>query len=386
MIKPKKKLRKVRIAAPKNALVSKFGTLADTLRGVSIGQDDMIRTMLLAVLAKEHMLTVGPWGCNKTGSINAMLTLMGCDKQQDVFSITLDKYTSPEALLGMYSISELKKDRYVRSMQGKLPTARFAFIGEVFRGNGAVRAACHTILNERYVDNDGMHVPCPLHTAFLDSNSYPVREEDFPFYDRLLLRYDVSYLPVGSASNSFTNMLEMTEFSQQDIAPVLTVDEVLEASAQVSNVTIDSTIVSLVSDIRDQLAGQQITCSDRRWKRSLNILRAAAWIRGDKEVTPADLHVYSHILWSTPDQKADIGKVLAAYNIESIKGSDDQILQEVLMIKKSAEAYSADSTEYADAYSTVSSLITKVVDAKIRRAINDIIGDMEAAITTGVSL
>ena len=69
----------------------------------------------------------------------------------------------PEEILGMFSISELKADKFVRITSGKLPEAEFVFLDEVFRASPAILNVLLKILNERTFDRgDGIQRRVPL--------------------------------------------------------------------------------------------------------------------------------------------------------------------------------------------------------------------------------
>lgn len=370
--------------ASKGKLHAMFDRVEKEANRNSINQERMIRAALLAVLAREHVALVGPWGCNKTGTINTMLYLLGVEKD-DTFSITLDKNTPPEALLGMYSVKELKNDRYVRKLEGKIACAAYAFIGEVFRGNGSVRASLHTVLNERYIDNDGKHVPCPLRTAFLDSNSYPVREEDMPFYDRILFRYDVNYLPTGT-TGAFTKMLALKPLNRAKVKPLLSLDHIDEAVEQVAEIKIPVVIFDLIADLRAKCAADGITLSDRRWKKSLKALQASAWLRADSEVTIADFAAFQHVLWDTPDQCAKVTKILSQYSPAKMQSSDEALITQAQGLFAKANQFQSDSIEFSDAYSTLSDIAARIVDPAQSQKVNDMVTHMESLMSTGFSV
>lgn len=301
---------------------------------VSIKQADMIRALLLAIIAKEHALLVGPHGCNKTRAINGLLTTLNANHNGDTFFATLDKSTPPEVLLGMPSVKALQEeDRWRRNTKGKLPEAKFAFIGEVFRASAMTRASLHTVINERYIENDGERVDCPLHTLFADSNSYPVREEDFPFYDRLLVRYNVNYIP-GSDKDAFIAMLTADE--AEPVTPVVDLGGIEQAYQETLEIEFTKPVAAILQEIRARLLEKEIVLSNRRWARSKNILRASAWLRGDTKVDSPDITVLRYVLWDTPEQYEVLKEILADYAIQNAVITEEEILKEAERIYSTA--------------------------------------------------
>jgi hypothetical protein len=60
--------------------------------------------------------------------------------------------------------------------------------------------------------------------------------------------------------------------------------------------------------LRKALAAKGITASDRRWMQCLILLQAHALIEGRNMVKEDDLPILEHVLWNTPEQRADIKK------------------------------------------------------------------------------
>ena len=87
-----------------------------------IERDNEIDLVLTALIAKEHVLLVGPPGCAKSLLLDSLLAWAGGSK----FAILLTKYTVPEEVVGPVSLAGLKRDQYLRITSGKLPEADFA--------------------------------------------------------------------------------------------------------------------------------------------------------------------------------------------------------------------------------------------------------------------
>ena len=119
----------------------------------------VVRLALLAALAGEHTLLVGPPGTAKSQLARRLLLVF---RDARYFERLLTRYTVPEELFGPLSISALEQDRYERQTAGFLPQASIAFIDEVFKANSAILNALLTLLNEREFDNGPRREPCPL--------------------------------------------------------------------------------------------------------------------------------------------------------------------------------------------------------------------------------
>lgn len=353
-----------------------FAEVLRVMKTRSIGQEELIRGLLLAVLSREHMLLVGPWGCNKTAAINLLTRLLGVDDR--TFHCTLDKTSPPQDLLGMYSPRALQvDDKWVRNMTGKLPEAVYAFVGEVFRGNGATRTALHTVINERYVENDGKQVPVPLLSMFCDSNTFPYREEDMPFYDRLLLRQQVSYLS-GQGQGQFSDMLRSPEVSGNgSVKAVLSLETVRQAIGWTAVVAVSDAAVETLFQVRAALLGKEIVLSDRRWKRSLNVLRASAWLRGVNIVDSVDFTALRYVLWHLPEQYPVMLDVLESFCAVSPETQEAEKIAEATRVFDDALLRVSNVDVLAEALLTLGQLSESLTDAANQEALQEMLTKLD---------
>lgn len=67
-----------------------------------------------------------------------------------------------QELFGPLSMRALEEDKYIRQIDGYLPSAKVAFIDEVFKANSAILNTLLTILNERLFDNGSARIKVPL--------------------------------------------------------------------------------------------------------------------------------------------------------------------------------------------------------------------------------
>src|SRR5262245_14587978 len=111
---------------------AKFAAARRELASTLIERDDEIDLCLTALVAREHVLLVGPPGCAKSLLLDSLLAWAGGTK----FSILLTKFSVPEEVFGPVSVAGLREDRFTRITAGKLPEADFAYLDEVFKEIG----------------------------------------------------------------------------------------------------------------------------------------------------------------------------------------------------------------------------------------------------------
>lgn len=266
-----------------------------------VERDDAIRLALLAAIAGEHLVLLGPPGTAKS-LIARRLKLAFRDASS--FERLLTRFTVPEELFGPLSIKGLEEDRYERLTQGYLPTASIAFLDEIFKANSAILNALLTILNERQFDNGATRVDVPLIAVIGASNELPDGEELDALYDRFLLRLHVG--PVGE--QGFRELLGLRGQAVPDLGkhtPLKT--EELEAIRLAAlHVEVPADVEELLCKLRLFCTAEDIPVSDRRWRKVVGLLQVSAITNGRDSVSIWDCWLLQHCLWSDPDDREKI--------------------------------------------------------------------------------
>ncbi|MBI3724740.1 AAA family ATPase, partial [bacterium] len=156
-----------------------------------VGKGELIDLMCTACVAQEPFLLVGPPGTAKSELVTKFCQALGL-ADGDYFEYMLTKFTEPSELLGPVDIAQLKEGRYVRKVEMKLPTARVAFLDEIFKSNSAILNTLLTIINERKTYQDGRPVPVSLVMLFAATNRVPEFEELAALRDRFALKAESS--------------------------------------------------------------------------------------------------------------------------------------------------------------------------------------------------
>jgi MoxR-like ATPase len=108
--------------------------------------------------------------------------------EDDYFEYMLTRFTEPSEIIGAIDIKELRDGRYLRKKEGKLPTARLAFLDEIFKSNSAILNILLTIINERKFYQEGRPEPVPLKVLFAATNEIPEQGELAALKDRFVLK------------------------------------------------------------------------------------------------------------------------------------------------------------------------------------------------------
>lgn len=171
---------------------------AETLRGrinrfrQSLGRffvhkQELIDLMAVAAVAQEPLLLVGPPGTAKSDLVLKFKDALGL-ADEDYFEYMLTRFTEPSEIIGPIDINQLRDGRYIRREQGKLPTARLAFLDEIFKSNSAILNILLTIINEKKFYQDGTPQPVRLRVLFAATNEIPEQGELAALKDRFVLK------------------------------------------------------------------------------------------------------------------------------------------------------------------------------------------------------
>jgi MoxR-like ATPase len=255
-----------------------------------------IEAILTAIIARQHILLIGPAG---TGKSAVSAEIKNIVTGSNYFQWLLTRFSTPEELFGVLSLKELEMGVYKRNTSGKLPEAQFAFLDEIFKANSAILNSLLTLINERIFYNNGAPFKSPLMSIIGSSNEYPEEGEGLEaVFDRFLLRFEVEYIKDES------NFIQMLKGGQNQVElPALTMDELLEYQFLADMTFIPDDVYRVLADIRKHLQDEGIRPSDRRFKQSLSLLKAKAFIEGRKEVHSSDIMILKSALWETVNQK-----------------------------------------------------------------------------------
>jgi MoxR-like ATPase len=289
----------------------KLKKIREELRQTFLERGDLIDGALSALLSSQHVLIIGP-----PGTAKSMLADEICRRISGAsyFQWLLTRFSTPEEIFGAVSLKALEQDDYRRVTSHKLPEAHIAFLDEIFKANSSILNAILTLINERLFHNGKQVVSVPLLTLFGASNELPEDDELMALYDRFLLRFVVKYI-----EEDF-RFLRMLEAAPQTERTTVSLEELREMQGETAAVPIPGYIYRAIADIRRELGKKNIVASDRRYRQSLPLLQAHAYLGGQNEIMEKDLFFLEHVLWRDPSEqpevRATIRELLLGYEEE----------------------------------------------------------------------
>ncbi|MGV9814904.1 AAA family ATPase [Streptomyces cellulosae] len=265
-------------------------------------RDDVVRTLVVTLLAGQHSLVLGPPGTAKS---ELARELTGRIDGAAYWEILLSKFTAPTRMFGPIDVAALARGEYRQVYDGRATTAHVAFIDEVFKCSTAALNETLGYLNERiyHPENGGAPIRCPLIGAITASNELPDGEDSAAIYDRLLVRIEVGYLEDPS---NFAALVRSAVGRPSEPAPRTTLElAALQRAVTegVPAVDVPDAIVDAVVTLRAALRRKELVASDRRWRQAVGLLQASAYLDGRTEVAETDLSVLTHVLWDSPAQR-----------------------------------------------------------------------------------
>lgn len=294
-----------------------------------VERNAVVEGMITALVARQHVLLVGPPGTAKSALVMEMAR---CIDGAVYFQWLLTRFSTPEELFGPVSLAALEQGVYQRNTAGKLPEAHIAFVDEIFKANSAILNSLLSIINERLFYNNGSPVRVPLVSLFGASNEYPDEDENLEaLYDRFLLRYEIA--PVEE-DGAFAQMLVGT-FATPARINMAALEALQQAADQVA---VPQDIIDILVQVRRELRAEEIVPSDRRMKQSLSLAKATAALYGRNVVEPHDLGILKDALWEKPEQKKAVAAIVIRHAVDEAARALDEIITEAREIRDNAVA------------------------------------------------
>jgi MoxR-like ATPase len=285
----------------------------DRLRGVVLGQDAVLRQMLVALLAGGHALLEGVPGTAKTLAIRSLAMTLELRFGRVQFTPDL----MPTDLVGVNMLDEARREFVYHP--GPVFTD-LLLADEINRAPAKTQAALLEAMAERQVTTDGVTRPLPPpFTVFASQNpveyegTYPLPEAQL---DRFLLKIVIGY-PGEEAERAildrYADGFSADRADTYGVEPVMTTAELLALRRSVAAVHVEPAVRDYVTRIVRATREEPsfaLGASPRAGVALFLASRAEALLAGRDFVTPDDvktlaLPVLRHRVMLTPEAEVE---------------------------------------------------------------------------------
>jgi MoxR-like ATPase len=325
-------------------------SISERLKHDFVGKEQVVDLMVLCAVAREHLLLVGPPGTAKSELVKRFVLLLGARKGSDeLFEYLLTRFTEPNEIFGPVNIKEFQQGTFTRNIARALPSAKIAFLDEVFKANSAILNALLTILNERFFFNGLEQIDVPLISVFGATNEVPEGDELGALFDRFLLRVrtdnvDEHLFPELLAAGWGMEQERIRRGRNEEIRPLVPSLDALKLAYDALEQIKVQPIYAEYRELVRQIRAEGIGLSDRRAVKLLKLIAAAALLREDREGWEAslrDLWVLLHI-WNKPEQisalQAIVGPVVERAGGRAVRAERDldELARELARVRERA--------------------------------------------------
>lgn len=253
-----------------------------------VGREQLAELIVLAAVAQEHILVIGPPGTAKSAVVRRVAQSMG----GRYFEYLLGRFTEPSELFGAVDLKKLREGTVETDVSGMLPEADIVFLDEVFLGSTAILNTLLGVLNERRFRRGHTQVQCPLRVCVGAANGLPDDEALAAFGDRFLLHLFVESVPDNQLEAMLAGGWQSEQRPVQQLLGLAQLDTLGQALKHVDLTAVRPALAQAIRHLRE--AGIQL--SDRRIVKSQRLIAAAALLSGRLEASDADLWPLLYVL------------------------------------------------------------------------------------------
>ena len=302
--------------APRGTPRERLLALEEEIRERVYEREDEIRGFLVGLLARAHVLFLGPKGAAK--SLLARLLCDGilwdnvADGEDPYFRTQLGRDSVLDELFGPVSARGYAEDTFRRNTSGMLPEARVALVEEVYKSNPTVLNRLLTLMNEGLFKNGTEpERRVPLRLLVASSNELPDERDDSleAFHDRFMLRYEVGYLKDPKNVRRMMERANDAANPNPPLAAAITEGDLLKAVGEAAAVDA-SGVFDAIDSLLAELASRDIVPSDRRTAGLVSLVKAQAYLAGRRQAHRADLEILANALWEDPEEIPDVKRIV----------------------------------------------------------------------------
>lgn len=274
--------------------------IADAASGL-VERETLVELIVLAAVAQEHLLVIGPPGTAKSVAVHRVSETIG----GRYFEYLLGRFTEPNEIFGPVDLRKLKEGVVETQISGMLPEAEIAFLDEIFQGSTAILNTLLGILNEREFRRGHTRIHCPLRLCVGASNALPEDESLAAFADRFLVRIFVEPIADPMLEQLLEGGWSLERRPVTRVATMADIDKLALETRQLDLSPVRNPLAHALRILRT--AG--VALSDRRAVKAQFLIAAAAVLADHTSPSEADLWPLIFVV-PTPEQQNIAREVL----------------------------------------------------------------------------
>lgn len=357
------------VAVDKTTLPDRIKTLLKYLNLNLYGKEEAVRLALLSAVAGESIFFLGMPGTAKS-MISRRIAAAFSDFYENgkfntekggYFEYLMNEFSTPDEICGPVDLSALNKEpsRYTRQTKGYLPSAKVAFLDEIWKSGPAILNTLLTIVNERIFHNGSEIEKVPLVSLAAASNELPEKNRGLDaLWDRFIIRVLVN--PVSKEEDFFKVVDEGSKelISTAELTAVLlSIADVESWQPEINKIELSDEAKNVITAIRKELTkinqdtkhkgDEKYYVSDRRWKKIVHILKTSAFLNGRDSVDLMDCSLIEYCIWNTDKQHNETSEIIEkileqngiSFNLDiddikdQIKDFDDYITEQFYVME-----------------------------------------------------
>ena len=310
-----------------NAIHSMMQQMAKSV----IGQEEVVRTLTLALLCNGNVLLEGLPGTAKTRSIKTLSQVLSADLGRIQFT--------PDLLPSDVTGNEIYQDNQGKSELQFQPGPIFnelVLADEINRAPAKVQSALLEAMEERQITVAGKTYKLPALFMVLATQNPIEQEGTYPLpeaqMDRFLMKISVDY-PESEAELAIIRLLQAEESQHTEELKMIPQDHIfaardaiqkMQVAAAVEQYIVDLVMATRLPDKFGEKLGQWIDTGSSP-RASINLhraSRASAWLDDRDHVTPDDVRSVLHAIMRH--------RLIMTYDALADHISPDDIIDEII--------------------------------------------------------
>ncbi len=202
---------------------------------VVIGQHDVVRGFLRAMICNGHVLVEGVPGIGKTLLVNTLSTITGCKFSRIQFTPDL----LPSDIVGLTSY---QREEGFYTIKGPI-FSNFVLADEINRAPPKVQSALLEAMQERQatIGKETFEITPPFFVLATQNpiehaGTYPLPEAQI---DRFLFKMLMGYPTIEEEQNILTTNIQIKKFNEYDLNKIISPEEIIRMQREMQKVYLD---------------------------------------------------------------------------------------------------------------------------------------------------